>query len=96
MPIISDWNAADFVMGIAFDDGANAVYGTRARVADTGDWDPANGEMSGRNISDRTAVSGWIVQTDDVRHDRSLAEQGLRHIRPTSIQLLLDMLADSP
>lgn len=61
-------------MWIAFDDGANAVYGTRARVADTGDWNAANGEMSGRNVSDRTAVSGWIVQTDDVRHDRGLAE----------------------
>ena len=81
--IVRDRFAINCVMLVAFYNRADAVTGTGARVADTGDGNAADGEMSRRHARYRAAVTGRVVQADDVRHGRSRSKVALRRIPPT-------------
>lgn len=83
MTVIDDRLAIDCVMLVAFYNRAEAVYGTGARVADTGDGNAADGKMSRRHARYRAAVTGRVVQADDVTHGRSRSKLALRRIPPT-------------
>lgn len=89
MTVVGDLDAVDSVMLFAFDDRPHAVHRTGALVADAGDGIAADGEMSCGHTHNRAAVTGWIVQADDVRHDLSRSKEAFRRIPPTPILLLL-------
>lgn len=97
MSVISDGNAVDGVMRVAFDNRAVAMYRTGAFVPNTGDGYASDRKVGCGDVYDFAAVAGRVVQADDVRHwwrpftRQSVALLDPRRRQPASIQLGLDV-----
>jgi hypothetical protein len=72
--VVSNGDAIDDVMLVAFGNGADAMKRTGAFIADTGHSDAPNREVRRSDVHDLATVARWVVQTDDVTHD--VAEYG--------------------
>ena len=69
--IVGDPDAVNGVMRIAVGDSAVAVQRTCALVADTGNCNSIDREMSCRDARNFAAVASGVIQTDNVRHNCS-------------------------
>lgn len=97
MSVISDGNAVDGVIRVAFDDRAVAMYRTGAFVPNTGNGYACDRKVGCGDVYDFAAVAGRGVQPDDVRHWwpfilQSVALLDPRRRQPASIQLGLEVL----
>lgn len=69
MTVVRDWNTANGVIRITFNNGAAPMDRTSAFVAYPSHSNAANREVGGSNTDYATAVTRRIIQTDDVAHD---------------------------
>ena len=71
MALIRNTDAVNGVVRIALGDSAVAVKRTSALVANTGNCNSTDRELSCRYARNFAAVASGVVQSDDVRHDSS-------------------------
>lgn len=70
MAVISNRNSVNDMIGTSFDDYADTVARQRAEalITDACDWNAINCKPRRTYADDLTAMRGWVIEADNVRH----------------------------
>ena len=92
MTLVCHLIPVDRLVSSAIDDRSRSVDRAGYRVTNTSDGNSAHGEVTRGYVRDVAAVSGRVIQADDVGHASLRDGVVQHHIRPASKSSLPDIL----